>query len=104
MDTPGFGDANGELDLLIEEMMHILENDLVNTNIIMLAMEATTPKFNHELEKMLKQMSVIFGQKWWDFMMVGVTKWSYSLENCWERALVCYEYPDDCKDEAWFKR
>jgi len=104
IDTPGFGDSDGEMDQLIDEMMFVLNNDLVYTNILMLAIEGFTPRFNENLEYMLKQMSVIFGQRWWDFMVVGVTKWSYSIEACWERARDCHDYPDDCKDEAWFER
>ena len=77
MDTPGFGDSSGRDNQLISEMMEVLDDKLGYCNAIVLAIDGNTPRFTSGLTDMLKQMSSIFGEKWWDYMMVGVTKWPY---------------------------
>ena len=72
MDTPGFGDSDGSDNQLIQEMMNVLDNTLGYTNIIVLALDGATPRFTSGLQNMLRQVSAIFGDTWWDFMMVGV--------------------------------
>ena len=52
-------------------------------------------------------MSAISGQTWWDFMMVGVSKWKYSQAAIDDRQKACDYYGDpseECKNEAWFTR
>ena len=72
VDTPGFADSNGNDNEYIEEMMDVLSNELGYTNTILLVMEGTTPRFDNSLYAMLRQMSSIFGETWWEFMMVAV--------------------------------
>ena len=71
MDTPGFGDSDGADNELIEEMMDVLDNRLGYTNIILLVIEGGTPRFDDPLRAMLRQMTSIFGESWWDFTMIG---------------------------------
>ena len=52
-------------------------------------------------------MSAIFGETWWDFMMVGVSKWPYDQASIDKRQADCDyygEYSEYCKNEAWFMR
>ena len=52
-------------------------------------------------------MTSIFGSKWWDYMMVGVTKWSYDQADIDDREENCEAYGPDseyCRNEAWFIR
>ena len=52
-------------------------------------------------------MSAIFGETWWDFMMVGVSKWPYDQASIDKRQADCDYYGDPseyCKNEAWFIR
>ena len=107
MDTPGFGDSSGDDNKLIQEMMDILDSELGSANTIVLAIDGSTPRFTSGLQDMLTQMSSIFGQTWWDFMMIGVTKWKYSQAAIDERQADCDYYGDpseDCRNEAWFMR
>jgi len=104
VDTPGFGDSSGEDNKLIQEMMEVLNFELKYANTIMLALDGNTPRFSSGLIDMLKQMSAIFGSQWWDYMMVGVTKWSYEQSAIDKRNETCEYYPEDCRDELWFIR
>ena len=84
------------------EMMDVLKNELGYTNLITLVLEGSTPRFGEALYNMLRQMTSIFGNEWWDFMVVGVSKWSYSQVAINTRNMTCTNYPDRCQDEAWF--
>ena len=72
VDTPGFGDSNGNDNQYIEEMMEVLDNKLGYANTILLVLEGSVPRFSNSLYAMLRQMTSIFGQTWWKFMLVGV--------------------------------
>jgi len=104
VDTPGFADSDGNDNLYIEEMMEVLNNDLGYTNTILLVLEGSTPRFHDGLYAMIRQMTSIFGESWWDFMMIGVSKWSYSEDAINMRNKTCTELPERCQDEAWFER
>ena len=80
----------------------MLKNELGYTNLITLVLEGSTPRFGEALYNMLRQMTSIFGNDWWDFMVVGVSKWSYDQDEIDDRNEVCTSYPDRCQDEAWF--
>jgi len=103
VDTPGFGDSDNDDEQLIEEMMDILANTVDHADTLLLLMDGRVARFTNGLQAMLKRMTVMFGQDWWDFVVIGVSFWSYSQEAIDERQ--CYpEYPEYCKDEAWFAR
>lgn len=107
MDTPGFGDSSGRDNQLIMEMMEVLDGQLGHANIIMLVIDGNTPRFTSGLSDMLRQMSSIFGETWWDFMMIGVSKWKLDQASIDERQAECDYYGDpseNCKNEAWFMR
>lgn len=103
VDTPGFGDSDNEDEQLIEDMMDILANTVDHADTLLLLLDGTDPRFKAGLQAMLKKMTVIFGQNWWDFVVIGVSFWAYdqgSIDGRWCDP----EYPKYCKDEAWFKR
>jgi len=107
VDTPGFGDSNGEDNELIEEMMEVLDGTLGYSNVILLLFDGQTARFTSGLQNMLRQMSSLFGQAWWDFMVIGVSKWKYSQEAIDQRQDECDHFgdpSDGCKNEAWFMR
>ena len=70
-------------------------------------------------------IQAFFGNNWWDFAVIGVSFWSFSQvrrdspkinfdlllpftlthqEDIDDREEECINYPDSCKDEAWFMR
>jgi len=104
VDTPGFGDSDGDDLQLIQEMMDVLSNKLNSANSIVLAIDGATPRFSSELQDMLRQMSSIFGHDFWRFVVIGVTKWPMDQDSIDERNENCEFYPDSCQDEAWFIR
>ena len=45
-------------------MMNILDDELGDANVIVLAIEGNPPRFSSGLYDMLRQMSSIFGETW----------------------------------------
>merc|ERR1719341_3244151 len=104
VDTPGFGDSDGEDEQLIEEMMGVLSNTISKADTIVLLLNGvSSQRFTDSLVTMIKRMTVMFGQQWWDYLVIGVSFWSYSEEAIAGREC-SPNYPDDCKDEDWFTR
>jgi len=102
VDTPGFGDSQGRDDIFMEEMLEVLHYELKYTNVIVLAIDADIDRFDNSLIYMMKQMSAMFGESWWNYMMVGVTKWKYDQYHINDRNDSCSHGVDFCKNEAWF--
>merc|ERR1719239_1068988 len=101
VDTPGFGDSDNDDEALIEEMMNILANVVDHADTILLLFNGKLPRFDASLQSMLKRMTQIFGVDWWNYVVIGVSFWAYDQDSIDDR--VCDpEYPDYCKDEAWF--
>ena len=101
VDTPGFGDSDNDDESLIEEMMDILANVVDHTDTFLLLFDGTETRFDASLQTMIQRMTMIFGQNWWDYLVIGVSFWAYDQNSIDERK--CYpEYPEYCHDETWF--
>jgi len=108
VDTPGFGDSDNQDEELIDEMMDVLANTIDHVDTLVLLLKGDTTRFNAALQKMLKRMTVMFGQDWWNYLVIGVSFWPYDQDSIDDRNQKCDPdypyYPDSCKDEAWFCR
>jgi len=103
VDTPGFGDSDNDDEKLIEEMMDVLANTVDHADTLLLLLDGREVRFTAGLQTMLKRMTVMFGQNWWDYVVIGVSFWAYSQDAIDGRH--CDDnYPEYCKDEAWFQR
>ena len=102
VDTPGFDDSDGEDEIHMEEMMDTLANVLGHADTLVLVLKGDTERFTQSLQDMLSKMALIFGSRWWDYLVVGVSFWAYDQDSIDGR--VCDpEYPQYCKDENWFR-
>ena len=104
VDTPGFRDSANRDDQFIQEMTEVLNTNLGYTNSIMLVVDGSTKRFSSGLQGIIKEMTAIFGSSWWDFLIIGVSNWSYSKAHVDIRKENCENNPNNCKDEAWFMR
>ena len=100
MDTPGFGDSDGEDEELIEEMMDTLANTINHSDTILLLLRGDDTRFGEGLQKMINRMTLMFGHNWWDYVVVGVSFWSYSQEAINERCDPYY--PQQCVNETTY--
>jgi len=72
------------------------------TNAIILLLKGDDMRFDAPLQDMLRRMSAMFGDRWWQYMTIGVSFWSYTEEDINDREENCEYYPDDCLDETHF--
>jgi len=103
VDTPGFGDSDGDDQILIEEMLDVLKNVIMESDTILLLLKGTDTRFPDSFSDMLTKMSMMFGDQWWQYMVVGVSFWPYDQASIDKREDDCEYYPDKCKDESWFR-
>ena len=81
--------------------MDILATVVDHTDSFLLLFDGRETRFDASLQDMIKKMTIIFGHNWWDYLVIGVSFWAYDQNSIEERQ--CYpEYPEYCKDEAWF--
>jgi len=100
VDTPGFSDSDGEDEKLIEDMFAAL-NDVVKTaDVILLTIDANTPRFDESLTRMLQQLEMAFGVKMWSNTMIEISKFSYDQRDIEDRDETCLEEPAECKNET----
>ena len=102
VDTPGFGDSDGEEEELIEEMLEVLNGVVEEADVILLLVKGTKTRFTAGLQNMLKRMTIIFGKKWWDHLAIGASFWQFNQFSIDQRR--CYpEWPARCKNEEYFQ-
>jgi len=107
VDTPGFGTSSAKAIKLIESMRVALGSDLRSANTILYTIDGSAPAITTGMNDMLSMMSALFGAKFWDYLVIGVTKWSFSQSAIDDRQGACDQYGEDseqCHNEDWFKR
>ena len=99
VDTPGFGDSDDEEEILIEEMMDTLANVIDHAGTILLTLDGRITRFSDGLTTMLKRMTIIFGQNWWDYVVIGVSFWAYDQDSIDDRECYPGQPQDRCRDD-----
>ena len=77
IDTPGFGDSEGEDERIVHEMTEFLKDDLKAAEVIVLVINGNQNRFDKGLQEMLKFYTTLFGERWWDHVIFAVTFWGY---------------------------
>jgi len=107
VDNPGFGESSAEDIQTILKIKSFFNTNLKEGNVVLLAMDGASPQLTSGMHDMLTMMSALFGTKFWDYIVIGVTKWSYSQSAIDERQEACDQFGEDseqCHNEAWFQR
>ena len=77
VDTPGFGDSDGEDSKLIDEMTVALKDSIKTTNGFVILFHGQEDRYNESLQRMLREFAMIFGKKFWDNAIMGFSFWRY---------------------------
>merc|ERR1719495_868681 len=85
VDTPGFGDSDGDDNGLIDEMMSVLKGTLKGANAILLLVNGQQQRFNAAIQQMLREMQALFGEEFWKYTMIGVSFWPYDSRSVQQR-------------------
>jgi len=85
VDTPGFGDSDNDDNELIDEMMDVLKNTIKGANAIVLLRNGMEPRFDASLQQMIREMQALFGEDFWEFTLIGVSRWAYDEMSIMKR-------------------
>ena len=85
IDTPGFGDSDDMDSQLIDEMVGVLKKDIKTSNGFLLLFNGEDPRFNSLLQRMLREVEVMFGKEFWSFVILGFSHWAYDIKSVKDR-------------------
>ena len=85
VDTPGFGDTDDMDSQLIDEMVGVLKEDIKTSNGFLLLFNGEDPRFNSLLQRMLREVEVMFGKDFWRYVILGFSHWAYDKRSISDR-------------------
>ena len=77
MDTPGFGVQLEEEEETISGLVDFLKNELKFVHAFVLSFKETDKRITAEFRLMVRLLSGIFGDQFWDNAIIEATHWSY---------------------------
>ena len=81
VDTPGFGDLDGQDAERIDSMVKFLKNKVKETNIFLLLFNGGNQRVHSGLHRMLRDLELMFGKKFWSHVMIGFTFWPFDQRS-----------------------
>ena len=81
VDTPGFGDSDGQEGMLIDEMVQFLKDEVKSTNVFLLLFHGQQDRLHSGLVRMLRELPLIFGPEFWNHTMIGFTHWGFDQRS-----------------------
>ena len=81
VDTPGFGDSDGQEGILIDEMVKFMKDEVKSTNAFLLLFHGQQDRIHSGLVRMLRELPLIFGPKFWKHTILGFTHWSFDQRS-----------------------
>ena len=85
IDTPGFGDSDGQEPELIDSMVKYLKNKVKETNIFLLLFNGQNQRVHSGLHCMLRDLELMFGDNFWSHVMIGFTFWRFDRRSIEDR-------------------
>ena len=81
VDTPGFGDSDGTETMIIDGMAKVFRDEIKEANAFLLLFHGQQERIHSGLIRMLREIPLIFGQKFWSHTIIGVTHWPFDGES-----------------------
>ena len=100
VDTPGFADSDKQDGVLMKDMTDFLKNNLKKAEVVVLLLDGSETRFHLGLQSMLQQYSTLFGNQWWDHLLVAVSFWEFDQFSIDKRERRCPGRR--CVNETWF--
>ena len=85
VDTPGFGDSDGNDNSQIDEMTQVLKDKVKGANALMLLINSEQQRFSASLQQMVREMQALFGEMFWKNAIIGVSHWAYDPNSIAKR-------------------
>ena len=77
VDTPGFGDSDGQEGILIDEMVKLMKDEVKSTNVFLLLFHGQVDYVPSGYVRLLRELPLVFGPEFWSHAMIGFTHWSF---------------------------
>ena len=85
VDTPGFGVELDEEEEIISGLVDFLKNELKFVHAFVLTFKETDKRLTAEFKLIVRLLSGIFGDQFWENVIIEVTHWSYHESNTAKR-------------------
>ena len=81
VDTPGFGDSNGQERMLIDDMVKFFKDKIKSTNVFLLLFHGQQDRIHSGFVRMLRELPLIFGPEFWSHTILGFTHWPFDQKS-----------------------
>ena len=81
VDTPGFGDSDNDDNDLINEMVEALKDIIKTANGFVLLFNGQSERFDAKAQQMIREMEALFGNGFWDHVVLGVSFWHFDYND-----------------------
>jgi len=95
VDTPGFGVNLEEEEATIDGLVDFLRNELKYVDAFVIAFKQMDNRVTNGFKTMIKIVDGIFGEEFWDNVIIEATFWGYSLDDIEDRG--------DLTEETWLE-
>merc|ERR1712096_63859 len=85
IDTPGFGDSDNEDDVLLDEMITVLKDIIKTANGFIILFNGQSERFDASIQQMIREMEAMFGDRFWNWVILGVSFWKYDESSIMAR-------------------
>jgi len=93
VDTPGFGVNLEEEEATIDGLVDFLRNKIKFVDAFIIAFKQTDNRVTQSFKTMIKIVDGIFGEEFWENVIIEATHWSYSARDIQKRGALT--------EEAW---
>ena len=83
--TLGFGDSDNDDNNLINEMVKVLKDIIKSANGFVLLFNGQSERFDAKAQQMIREMQALFGNGFWDHVILGVSFWSFDYNSIFKR-------------------
>jgi len=77
VDTPGFGNNLVEEEKTIESLVNVLKDEIKYVHAFVIAFKQQDNRMTHSLRSMIGLMQKMFGQNFWENVILEATHWNY---------------------------
>merc|ERR1719186_1408230 len=95
VDTPGFGVKLVEEEATIDGLVNFLRNDIKYVDAFVIAFKQMDNRVTSSFKTMIKIVGGIFGEEFWDNVIIEATFWGYSQDKIEDRG--------DLTEEKWLE-
>ena len=86
VDTPGFGDFDGQEQMMIDKTAKFLKNDVKSANVFLILFHGHQDRIHSGFVRLLREIPLIFGDNFWNHAIIGFTHWPFDERSAMIRS------------------